>query len=155
MSLFPQLGVSVRKEGWLQKRGDGNTLYSKRWCVLDSAFKLHYYKDKDSGKEQGVVDVTGAYAVSDTKQGVGFEIATPGRNWIFSAEDKDTQSGWMAALLAMMNDLREVKREMQAKAGFTILKAGEAACRDDLPDSDGAFVKGAWWELYSTGEPEG
>ena len=32
--LFPQLGVTVRKEGWLSKRGEGGAAkFTKRWCV--------------------------------------------------------------------------------------------------------------------------
>ena len=49
--LFPQLGVSVRKEGWLQKRGEGGAAkFTKRWCVLDSNYKLRYYKDRASAE---------------------------------------------------------------------------------------------------------
>ena len=96
-SLFPQLDVSIRKEGWLEKKGD--TLFQKRWCVMTSQNKLHYYKDVNSDKEQGTIDLSVAYAVSDIKQGLGFEIATPGRTWTFKAEDKSTQVGLRHYLL--------------------------------------------------------
>ena len=65
-ALFPQLGVTDRKEGWLQKRGDSaNAMFTKRWCVLDSSSHLHYFKDPDAQKEQGVVDLTVATGVGD------------------------------------------------------------------------------------------
>ena len=117
---------------------------------MQSNHKLHYFKDQKTDKEQGVIDLSIAYAVSDIKQGLGFEIATPGRTWTFKAEDKTTQSSWMAALAAMLNDLREIKKEQQAATGYVVLKASEAAYRDDREDTH-EFAY-SWWELSSTGE---
>ena len=158
--LFPQLGVTVRKEGWLSKRGEGSAAnFSKRWCVLDSNYKLHYYKDRASDEEQGNIDLSVAYAASDIKKGMGFEIATPGRTWVFLADDRDVQAGWMVSLAAMLNDLREIKKEQQAKGGKATLKSGEGDYRDDAetdatpPGTAGKWVKRRyWWELLSVGE---
>ena len=37
----------MRKEGWLSKRGEGGAAkFTKRWCVLDSSYRMHIYKDK-------------------------------------------------------------------------------------------------------------
>ena len=157
--LFPQLGVTVRKEGWLSKRGEGSAAnFSKRWCVLDSNYKLHYYKDKSSDEEQGNIDLSVAYAASDIKKGMGFEIATPGRTWVFLADDRDVQAGWMVSLAAMLNDLREIKKEQQARGGKATLKSGEGDYRDDAetdatpPGTAGKWKRRYWWELMSVGE---
>ena len=154
-ALFPQLGVTDRKEGWLQKRGDSaNAMFTKRWCVLDSNYRMTYFKDQKREKEQGSVDLSVAYAASETS-GNGFEIATPGRTWVFKAEDKDVQASWMAALSAMLNDLREVKKEQQARTGTSMLKAEFAAYRDDAELEEGGtnseWVKRQWWELTGNG----
>ena len=154
-ALFPQLGVTDRKEGWLQKRGDSaNAMFTKRWCVLDSNYRMTYFKDQKREKEQGSVDLSVSYAASETS-GNGFEIATPGRTWVFKAEDKDVQASWMAALSAMLNDLREVKKEQQARTGTSMLKAGFAAYRDDAELEEGGtnseWVKRQWWELTGNG----
>jgi hypothetical protein len=147
---FHQLGVTVRKEGWLQKKGDQASLKSmaKRWCILDSHHRLYYFKDPDSEREQGMIDLSVANGISEIKGGLGFEIATPGRAWVFHAEDKATQSDWMAALLAMLNDQKEIKAEQQAGLGFSILKGSEAGMRDDRT---GDWLAHCWWELNSTG----
>ena len=42
--------------------------------------------------EQGSIDLATAYAASDVRQGLGLEIATPGRTWVFLADDHDTQA---------------------------------------------------------------
>ena len=72
--------------------------FTKRWCVLDSAYKMHYYRDRaqaaarTSRPEQGSIDLAAAYAASDVRHGLGLEIATPGRTWVLLAEDHDTQA---------------------------------------------------------------
>ena len=37
LRLFPQLGTSIRREGWLQKKAEGGSHFSKRWYVLVAA----------------------------------------------------------------------------------------------------------------------
>ena len=100
-----------------------------------------------------MVDLSVAYAASETSGG-SFEIATPGRTWVFKAEDKDVQASWMAAL-GVLNDLREVKKEQQARTGTSMLKAGFAAYRDDAELEEGGtnseWVKRQWWELTGNG----
>ena len=146
--LFPQLGLSIRKEGWLQKKAETGSHFAKRWCVLDSAFKLHYFKDPHAEKEQGNVDLAVATGVSDAKGGLGFEITTPGRVWVFNTDSRDTQAEWMAAITAMMNDLREANKEREAAGGSLILKASEAAMCNDVT---GDWRERVWWELSSAG----
>ena len=105
--LFPQLGLSIRREGWLSKKAETGGSWSKRWCVLDSASKMHYFKDPDAQKEQGVVDLTVATGVADTSNGLGFEVATPARKWCFKAEDKTIQAEWMASVTAVLRTLAD------------------------------------------------
>ena len=63
-----------------------------------------YFKDQKREKEQGSVDLSVAYAASETSG--RFEIATPGRTWVFKAEDKD--AGKLdGGALPVLNDLRE------------------------------------------------
>ena len=96
-TLFQNLGPSTRKEGWLSKKAEAGSTFSKRWCVLDSTCRLHYYKDQKAQKEQGVVDLEVATgAAEEGTKGVGFEIQTPGRRWVFHAESKAEQAEWMA-----------------------------------------------------------
>ena len=49
-------------------------------------------QDASKEKEQGSVDFNLATSVSEAKGGQGFEIATPGRDWLFVAENKDLQA---------------------------------------------------------------
>ena len=71
----------VRREGWLSKRGEGGAAkFTKRWCVLDSSYRMHFYKDKAQAAhavakgyghgraEQGSIDLAAAYAASDVRQ---------------------------------------------------------------------------------------
>ena len=149
LPLFPQLGLSICKEGWLQKKAQTGSHFAKRWCVLDSESKLHYFKDVEAEKEQGVVDIALTTSVSDAKGGVGFELETPGRLWTFLAESKEVRAEWMATLTAMLNDRREANKEREAAGGRSILKAAEAAYMNDLT---GEWAERVWWELTASGE---
>ena len=63
--------------------------------------------------EQGSIDLATAYAASDVRQGLGLEIATPGRTWVFLADDHDTQASWMDSFVVMLAELREIRRDEQ------------------------------------------
>ena len=43
------------------------------------------------------------------RQGLGLEIATPGRTWLFVADDHDAQARWMDSFLSMLAELREIR----------------------------------------------
>ena len=92
--------------------------------------------------------VTAATGVGDAKGGQGFELATPGRVWVFSCDSRETQAEWMATITAMMNDIREANREREALGGSSILKASEAAVCNDVT---GEWRERVWWELSSKG----
>ena len=86
---------------------------------------MHIYKDKAQAAqamakghghgrpEQGSIDLATAYAASDVRQGLGLEIATPGRTWVFLADDHDTQASWMDSFVVMLAELREIRRDEQ------------------------------------------
>ena len=52
--------------------------------------------------EQGSIDLAAAYAASDVRHGLGLEIATPGRTWVFLADDHDTQARWKRRLTLIL-----------------------------------------------------
>ena len=67
--------------------------------MLDSNYQMHYYKDKAQASAAagrpmlpGSIDLAAAYAASAVRQGLGIEIATPGRTWVFLTEDRDAQA---------------------------------------------------------------
>lgn len=107
--------------------------FTKRWCVLDSAYKMHYYRDRaqaaarTSRPEQGSIDLAVAYAASDVRQGLGLEIATPGRTWVFLADNRDDQASWMASFTSMLVGLREVSPQIRCG------QLGAASGRGGIP----------------------
>ena len=56
----------------------------------------------------------------------------------------------MASVTAMLNDLREIRKEQEAADGSSTLKASYAAMTDDIEIYD--WKERQWWELTSTGE---
>jgi hypothetical protein len=47
-------GPGVRFAGYLEKRGQLNTAWKKRWCVIRDD-KLYYYKAKENAKHAGII----------------------------------------------------------------------------------------------------
>ena len=49
------------------------------------------WQDATKEKEAGSVDLNLATSLAEVKGGHGFDITTPGRNWLFVAESRDAQ----------------------------------------------------------------
>jgi hypothetical protein len=46
----------VQFSGFLEKRGQLNTAWKKRWCIIRDD-KLYYYKSKENNKPAGVISL--------------------------------------------------------------------------------------------------
>ena len=81
-------------------------------------------------------------------------LAQVGRNWVFHAEDRGTSAiaavrEWMAAIVAMLNELREARKEQEAAVGRSLLKGSIAAT---CTDTTGEWMERTWWEIDSSGQ---
>ena len=108
--LLPYLRATEVKCGWLLKKGEGSSsAFKKRYCVLFSSYRLLYFDSEACTKRKGAVDLSVALSVDavGTPTGHGFEIATPGRAWVFAAEAADEMTAWMSSLRTMLSDIQD------------------------------------------------
>lgn len=152
--LLPYLRATDVKSGWLYKRGETSSVgFKKRYCVLFSSYRLLYFDSEACTKRKGAVDLSVAESVDlvSTSKGHGFGISTPGRTFVFAAEDPEEQLSWTSSLRTMLDDIHERKKRQQVQEGVTILKEGWADLKDETQDGEGSWL-GHWFALNSSGE---
>jgi len=152
--LLPYLHVTEVKCGWLYKKGETTSAgFKKRYCMLFSSYRLLYFDSEACNRRKGAVDLSVAEAVNpaNASKGFGFEISTPGRTWVFAAEDQNEMVSWMNTLQMMLGDIRERKKRQAQLQGVTILKEGWADLKDETVEGEGAW-EAHWFSLNSGGE---
>ncbi|XP_076153882.1 sesquipedalian-1-like isoform X1 [Alosa pseudoharengus] len=119
---------STDKEGYLYKKGEVNTSYQRRWCILKG--NLLFYKDRPSERDvAGVIVLEGCsvqLCESEEKFAFSLVFSEPGlRTYKFAAEDQASLEGWIKALLLanhgylalLVKDLQEQYLEAACAAG--------------------------------------
>lgn len=103
LSHFECCNSPVDKEGYLYKKGERNTSYQKRWCVLKG--NLLFYKDRPADRDlAGVIVLEGCTVqLCESEEQFAFSLvwSEPGlRTYKFAAEDQAGQESWIKALLS-------------------------------------------------------
>lgn len=98
---FATSATPVDREGWLNKRGDVNKTFQRRWFVLKG--NLLFYFDKKGDKEPvGVVILEGCtIELAEDDEQFSFKIVfhgPGGRAYTLCAESQDCMEQWMKAL---------------------------------------------------------
>ncbi|CAG9806347.1 unnamed protein product [Chironomus riparius] len=96
----------VDREGFLNKRGDVNKAFQRRWFVLKNNL-LFYYEKKGSLEPLGMVILEGCVIelADNEEEKYCFTINFPGnRCYILAAEDHDSMELWMKALTTSSYD---------------------------------------------------
>uniref|UniRef100_A0A8C5QJA1 Sesquipedalian n=1 Tax=Leptobrachium leishanense TaxID=445787 RepID=A0A8C5QJA1_9ANUR len=108
--------------GYLNKRGEQNTAYKKRWFVLKGNL-LFYFEDRESKEPVGVIVLEG-YTVElcQSSEEYAFAITFNGagsRTYILAAESPDEMESWVKALSrASFDYMRLVVKELEMQLEF-------------------------------------
>lgn len=119
VSYYESCNSPVDKEGYLYKKGEFNTSYQKRWCVLKG--NLLFYKDRPADRDViGVIVLEGCTVqLCESEEQFAFALvwSEPGlRTYKFAAEDQVSQESWIKALLsANYNYLALLVMDMEKK----------------------------------------
>ncbi|KAF7645322.1 hypothetical protein LDENG_00206650 [Lucifuga dentata] len=103
VTYFDSCNSPVDKEGFLYKKGEINTSYQKRWCVLKG--NLLFYKERPADRELiGVIVLEGCtIQLCESEEQFAFSLVwnEPGlRTYKFAAKDQADQESWIKALLS-------------------------------------------------------
>ena len=119
---------------WLLKKGEARgAAYRRRFCVLFSSYRLLFFDSEACTKRKGCVDLSVCRSVNQlqTSQGYEFEIAMPGRTWLFAADAPDEMTSWVGTLRTMLSDIEERKKRQQIAKGMSVLKEGWVDLKDE------------------------
>lgn len=91
MVVFATSATPVDREGWLNKRGEINRGYHKRWCVLKG--NILFYFDRRGDKEPvGMIVLEGCtIELAEDEEQFGFKIVFHGpnnRSYVLAAESQ-------------------------------------------------------------------
>jgi len=113
--------TGVVKEGWLEKTGQFNTRWKRRYCRLEQTpggIRLEYFKGKGDKKSQGSVPLDGTRIKASISNTTTFFIHTKGRTYTFKAESEGLCQEWV-------NSLVEHRKEMDKGLILSLLEAKE------------------------------
>lgn len=122
MVAFATSATPVDREGWLNKRGEVNRGYSKRWFVLKG--NILFYFDRRGDKEPvGMIVLEGCtIELAEDEEQFGFKIVFHGpnnRSYALGAESQESMEAWMKALACASYDymklmVAELQRQLDA-----------------------------------------
>jgi len=132
---------SPDKDGWLLKKGELNTSYQKRWCVLKDNLFFYFEKKLSSKSEQEAIGVivleNSLVQLAECKDSqFTFSIHFPGdgtRVYKFTAENEQCCNEWIRALTVCTYRYWHVLSEdLEKKLGGTQV---------EIPNSDEDCIK--------------
>lgn len=115
-------------EGWLNKRGEVNKSWQKRWFVLKGNL-LFYFERRSDREPLGVVILEGCTVeLAEEGEQYCFQIVFHGinnRTYTLSAESQEAMETWMKALTCagyefiklMVSDLQRQLAELEGNGG--------------------------------------
>ncbi|XP_033332259.1 sesquipedalian-1 [Megalopta genalis] len=122
MVAFATSATPVDREGWLNKRGELNRGYQRRWFVLKG--NILFYFDRRGDKEPvGMIVLEGCtIELAEDEEQFGFQIVFHGpnnRNYALAAESQESMEQWMKALACASYEymklmVAELQRQLDA-----------------------------------------
>jgi hypothetical protein len=137
---FATSGTPADKEGYLQKKGEVNKGFQKRWFVLKGNL-LFYYEKKGCKDPLGVVILEGCtIELAEDADNFMFMInfaATGSRTYCLSAHSQEAMESWMKALSCagyeymklMVLELQSKLEELSSKADANLVQNADRDSR--------------------------
>lgn len=146
----------IIKQGWLQKRGEKNKGWKKRYFVLNQYKQIKYYQDQEKKSFQGAIDLNGVLKVengdiisSNSKEKkYTFQLLTDKRIWILSSNSLNERRSWSE----LIDKWRRVQIENKKQR---LLSDGDIK-ENDVGDDDELQldVKHKVYQVCSSGDDE-
>lgn len=97
----------IDREGWLNKRGEVNKNFQKRWFVLKGNL-LFYFEKKDDREPIGVIILEGCtIELAENEETFAFKLVFHGagnRTYILCANSQENMEEWMKAIASASYD---------------------------------------------------
>eukprot|EP01084_Bolivina_argentea_P286564 491602_1 len=91
----------IIKRGWLQKRGEKNRSWKRRFFILNKYKQLKYYTDNTCKKWLGTISINDVIKIKNHKdKGYTFHLVTDKRIWILCSATAEDRRQWTECLNA-------------------------------------------------------
>ncbi|KAG8040806.1 hypothetical protein G9C98_001794 [Cotesia typhae] len=137
MMLFATSATPVDKEGWLNKRGEVNKGFQKRWFVLKG--NILFYFDRRGDKEPvGMIVLEGCTVeLSEDEDQYSFKIIFHGpnnRSYVLGSESQESMEQWMKALACASYDyIKLMVAELQRQLDLAAKESLKGVSESELP----------------------
>lgn len=104
---------TLRKEGYLFKRGVHNTSFKKRWFVFDENNRMVYFKNEHKLKPLNIVELSDAdIEPTISNQHFCFSLVTPTRVFELQALNEHDWEHWISFLNAYFEIMKAKKKQL-------------------------------------------
>lgn len=120
MIAFATSATPVDREGWLNKRGEVNRGYQRRWFVLKGNILFYFDRRGDKEPVSMIVLEGSTIELTEDEEQFGFKIVFHGpnnRSYVLAAESQESMEQWMKALSCASYDyMRLMVAELQRQS---------------------------------------
>lgn len=152
---FVSGSAAIDKQGFLNKRGELNKAFQRRWFVLKGNL-LFYFERKTDPEPIGVIVIDGcSVELTENSDKYAFELAFSGsgtRTYVLAADSQEEMEAWMRALTCAgydymrkaVSDLQQQLNELNDMARLTRREVPTSSGRPGIivPSQNAAAVGG-------------
>ena len=134
---FATCSSPIDKEGYLEKRGDNNRGYQRRWFVLKGNL-LFYFEKKQDKEPLGLIVLEACSVQVSSQAKYAFEISFDGqgsRVYIMTADNDEDMQSWIKVIShASYEYMRSIVDELQRRVNVltSSSKADQEAAASDM-----------------------
>eukprot|EP00730_Choanoeca_flexa_P004299 TRINITY_DN11656_c0_g1_i4.p1 TRINITY_DN11656_c0_g1~~TRINITY_DN11656_c0_g1_i4.p1 ORF type:complete len:926 (+),score=275.08 TRINITY_DN11656_c0_g1_i4:53-2779(+) len=101
---------SVMKCGFVEKKGERNTAWKRRYLELSST-QLAYFEDESTASFKGSIPLLRVHDVTNVAQERCFDVMALNRTYEFRAETEDERTDWVTAIRQCTEQLKQQHKE--------------------------------------------
>lgn len=106
------------KQGYMEKKGELNKSWRRRWFVLQPNYILKYYKEESSHDPQGSIDISNIVQVQmkNTTQDKKYSFTLVGRDrrWFLACENETEKREWTRMFMRLRDTKAPLKGDGNA-----------------------------------------
>mmetsp|Transcript_9186 Transcript_9186/g.14110 ORF Transcript_9186/g.14110 Transcript_9186/m.14110 type:complete len:335 (-) Transcript_9186:13-1017(-) len=136
----------VIKQGWLQKRGEKNKGWKRRYFVLNEHKQMKYFQDAQRTQFQGIIALNEVSSIKEgatetTQSMYHLELHTNKRIWILSADSLKQRKSWFDELQRQrMSKAADLKKQTLLNQEIKENDPADADNEEVQPTYQGAVV---------------
>lgn len=150
---FVSGSAAIDKQGYLNKRGELNKAFQRRWFVLKGNL-LFYFERKTDAEPIGVIVIDGcSVELTENSDKYAFELAFSGsgtRTYVLAADSQEEMEEWMRALTCAgydymrkaVSDLQQQLNELNAMTRLSKREVSTSNGRPGIVPSQNAAAVG-------------